>query len=1762
MKTNHFSLIAAMFLSLFLFACGGSGEITSGNLPSSGTGGGGPTIPGTDPTLATVGSVTLAYQGGAQEKTLVASGLDTAIVKATVRDEDGAILAGKTVYFYFTSGSGTFVPTSTVTDEFGVAAINLQSSTSIGDNIIVASADTVDSTAITATYVAGAPAVMSLNANPTQIGTDGTTDLFARVKDAYGHLLGNTDITFSSNDNSEGTLFTLFSPQPTITTDANGLSEVAYTSGNFAAVDTITATAGAATATININVVDTPVIVSSLFVTLNPTTVAADGITSVSVTATVIGELGGAAEDVPVSFSLSDTAFGSITAITSLTNTNGDAFANFTAGTSSGVVTIIVDAGGFTKTTALTLTAGTASSLTMVANPTNIVVGAQAQLEATVVDSNLNPVKDESVLFSRAFGGSGSDLTDQQVITNASGKAKLIYTAGPTPGTDIFTASLPNIANVVEPTVSVAVASDDTQIESINIVDVLPGDLLSTGTSATLIVEALGSGGTPLEDVTLTGFVSGSAILTGPTPLTTDIFGRTVFTVTNTAQEVVEVRITGGAASATQVLNFGPPIDLTLAATPAQVIADGLSTISITATVVGANGGVDVNFSLSNALGTLSQSTVTTVNGDATTIFNAGVVAGTTTIIAEASGFAKTLTLTLTPATATTMTLNAVPSATVNAADTVQIVAIVTDDNNNGILGESITFTLDSNQSESGFNSSTVTTDGRGFATLDYPAGTVPGIDIIAATPANSGVNTANISITVQPDSANITGITIETIDPGTLLAAGSSADVTVTVNGAGGPLEGIVLNAVSTGSSSVPALLPATDQFGQTTFTFTDAVAENVVLRVSGGTITVQQTFNFGPTLTLTPIAVTAVGSTVLTAVLRDADGVSMPGQAVDFIVTFPVTPDDNDNIVTSFDTVTDANGIGTATVEDTSDNGGSVIIVAIDSNGQISSPASTVTFQTEADSFDLAAEATLSAVTTTGVTTIIATVTNQADSAPAALQPVTFATTGAATLSSAAENTDSTGKASVTLTGTVGETVTVTVASGLNVVNIPVYFGAGLQLNPADSQSIANGTTAAPLTATVYDAGNAVITGIPVNFSVTTGSALLSAGQIMTDDLGNAPVTVTNSVLETAVVEANVGDLAPVTADITFLPGEPANVVLTSAPINTTPLSLFGTATITATVTDILGNNVVDNFPVTFVAAGTATNAIVAPESTTASGVATADLSAGNVTGSILVTVTAGSISETINFTVASSDAGTIWVDSVNPEFVQMLGQSGSQTSVISFAVKDPGGNPVADGTLVDVSLDPLQLGGGELLSDGLSAYATTVTTQTVAGLASVTFRSGVVSGTVDITATVATPLSADISSVAQVTVVSGQPDSLHLPVSGAPLNVPARIYDGCTSDFNITVGDRYGNPVPDGTNVSFMVEPGCGLIGTSQGFDTTTIRGDISEIFNHAQDQTFPSLPISDEPLCTVVAYMQGDEGYEDLNGNGIWEAGEPCTGDLGEPYADANNSGSYDIGELYVDVNANNSYDVADGSCVADTIIWRSFDYLQTGNVSFGVAPGTFALEVGASESFTVIVSDSNGAPPVAGTQLEVTTSAGTLLNGGVSVIGDTNVALPWSRSFTLLSGIDPAATPELAVITIALTYSEGACSNNGPSLSTQIAGVINQAPVVPAAAPTVSFTVPADTATNVAADSEVTIFFSEPMNTLTVTGASVSADCILAGPFNLGPVTASSDDQAFTFKPAAPFTAADSCTVTVAGSVRDVDDDLPMGADSTFTFGVQ
>lgn len=91
-----------------------------------------------------------------------------------------------------------------------------------------------------------------------------------------------------------------------------------------------------------------------------------------------------------------------------------------------------------------------------------------------------------------------------------------------------------------------------------------------------------------------------------------------------------------------------------------------------------------------------------------------------------------------------------------------------------------------------------------------------------------------------------------------------------------------------------------------------------------------------------------------------------------------------------------------------------------------------------------------------------------------------------------------------------------------------------------------------------------------------------------------------------------------------------------------------------------------------------------------------------------------------------------------------------------------------------------------------------------------------------------------------------------------------------------------------------------------------------------------------------LVSMIAITTGEEAFDDLNNNGVYDQGEPFV-DLTEPFVDNNDNGTWDAtreggtdgAERYVDANGNGKWDGKNGKYDAVSLIWVQERILWTG-----------------------------------------------------------------------------------------------------------------------------------------------------------------------------------------------------------------------------------
>ncbi|OZY87841.1 hypothetical protein CBP51_13040 [Cellvibrio mixtus] len=249
-------------------------------------------------------------------------------------------------------------------------------------------------------------------------------------------------------------------------------------------------------------------------------------------------------------------------------------------------------------------------------------------------------------------------------------------------------------------------------------------------------------------------------------------------------------------------------------------------------------------------------------------------------------------------------------------------------------------------------------------------------------------------------------------------------------------------------------------------------------------------------------------------------------------------------------------------------------------------------------------------------------------------------------------------------------------------------------------------------------------------------------------------------------------------------------------------------------------------------------------------------------------------------VNLNIAQGNVGSIQFSDATPKQISLKGSGGTETSLVRFRVLDENGAALSKAqVLFTIASTP-----GNLTFTPTSAESDSegyVTTRVTAGN---------VATPVSISATV---VGTNIStSSSELVISSGIPVQRSVSLSASKLNPRAWDRDNEEVSLTMSMADDFGNPVVDGTAVTFWTEGG--RVNPS----CFTLNGTCTVSW-YSQDLR-PS-----NGRVTVLAFASGNETFTDTDSNGRYDAGEPVE-NLGEAYLDENESGTYTLGERFVDV----------------------------------------------------------------------------------------------------------------------------------------------------------------------------------------------------------------------------------------------------------------
>lgn len=279
-------------------------------------------------------------------------------------------------------------------------------------------------------------------------------------------------------------------------------------------------------------------------------------------------------------------------------------------------------------------------------------------------------------------------------------------------------------------------------------------------------------------------------------------------------------------------------------------------------------------------------------------------------------------------------------------------------------------------------------------------------------------------------------------------------------------------------------------------------------------------------------------------------------------------------------------------------------------------------------------------------------------------------------------------------------------------------------------------------------------------------------------------------------------------------------------------------------------------------------------------------------NATGSCVISAaTTGATTVTGAYTVTTPPVTGIQFVGANPPVIYQQDSPGTRSSLLTFKVVDANGQPV-QGENVSVSLVG-DAGGVNFCNASTSGVS-------AAGTGEVTFS--VCGGTQPTTVQVRAQLGNGIYTDSNIlTVQTGLPTQrfFDLAVSQQNFHVGAGFTDtfsGNTIDISVFAADRQGNPVPDGTPVTFVTEggqinsDGSSSCIISKGSCTVKLIGQDYRPWGTTGGELRPG-------RVTVLAMADGEESFVDANNNNRYDQGEKFE-DLGKPFLDKNENNSFD------------------------------------------------------------------------------------------------------------------------------------------------------------------------------------------------------------------------------------------------------------------------
>lgn len=293
----------------------------------------------------------------------------------------------------------------------------------------------------------------------------------------------------------------------------------------------------------------------------------------------------------------------------------------------------------------------------------------------------------------------------------------------------------------------------------------------------------------------------------------------------------------------------------------------------------------------------------------------------------------------------------------------------------------------------------------------------------------------------------------------------------------------------------------------------------------------------------------------------------------------------------------------------------------------------------------------------------------------------------------------------------------------------------------------------------------------------------------------------------------------------------------------------------------------------------------AVVSYTATDAPGTAVSTVGCSGKTVDITAS-TAGAAAITKQLNIIAAPATNLGFVDATPARIYLAGSGGATQSVIRFKLTNAQGAALL-GQDVVLTLKT-QTGGAVKATFGLvgNTAAVTLTTDSNGEVLVPVFSGTVPTSVLVNAALVSNPLVQTDSAV--LTIASGRAAQARLSLSLEKFAIRGFNFDGETTSVTLSLADRQGNPVPDGTAVNFVTQGG---VMVPPVCTTGAVAGN-----SQCQVSIRTQNPRPSNGRIKILAYASGEEDFTDNNFNNVYDAGDTFS-DLGNAFRDDDESGTY-------------------------------------------------------------------------------------------------------------------------------------------------------------------------------------------------------------------------------------------------------------------------